>query len=196
MSKLLKRDQQLDTLRAEYRRRRAAKKSADALEPKPDPVLLLTYQPSPEPVTLEPVAVFREPQPPQDPDIGAPSPVRLRRPWLRLPAVRWALSAVAACGVLMAIAPRVRRSAVAIVPAPNVSIASSTAAPQSSLSLAPSANRQSDAERRAQEMDRALAETQRVMALMDKAMREAARAYASTPAPSEHAGPSHTDTSS
>lgn len=184
MSKLLEQEKVLDALRVK-RRRHAGTTSAALAQREPEPILLLTHQRSPEPVT--PGAL----------------PPRLRRLWLRRPGARWVLAGVAACGVFVVVSANRRRPAVATAPPHEASTALTPSqlptlagTPQPPVSEAPSFQRRSEVNRRAQEMDRALADAQRVMGLMEKAMREAAQAYASTPAPSDHAGPSPTDTSS
>lgn len=198
MSKLLKQDRKLDVVRVEYRRR-TAKKSTARPEPQSDSLLLLTYQPLPEPV-----AVPDDPTPPMTQVIQLPAPPRLRQPWLRLPAVRWALTGIAAFWALAVVIPHTRRPAAATVPENRVAMIAGSGVnpilPESPGSSAPEASPSvqgpGDAERRLQAMDQALTDTQRVMALMDQAIRQAARAYASTPGPSHHTDSSRADTRS
>jgi len=163
MSKLLKRDRRLDSLRSERR----------TLHTPPAQRLLLTYQPSPPP---NPAARLHH----------APRPRWISRRSVSRIGVRAAACAtLLAAAVLLthrgAIPPAPARASIAqrhaAVPAPSIAL---TPTPTATPSLAKVAI----AERRVKEMDRAMVEARQVMALMEQAVRQAVRAYASTPAPS------------
>jgi len=189
MSRLLKQEQQLAATRVEHRRRAGATQ-ADPAKPSA-PVLLLTHQPLSEPLSPTLTPTF----------------VRWFKLWLR-PGARWALLGAAACGGLLVVSATSRRPlGVAGLP-PHEAFAALTQhpsptlfpAPHAPAGEAPSSRRRSqiDPRQRAQEMELALAEAQRVMVLMEEAMRQAAQAYvsASAPAGSSSGESSRPDTNS
>ncbi len=193
MSKLLKQDQRLDAQRRERKHR------APADPPHPTPVqqappLLLTYTPSPE----QPSATPR-----QDPvPAAAVSPRRwpreigvaaISRSWkIRLGLGLGLATGLAACFVLSAQIQRATTVRVTATPpmsrtsAPTpIALSPAPAAPRATANPSPGVPTGSGADLRLRQMDRAmedarLADARRVMALMDAAMRDAARAYAVT----------------
>lgn len=181
MSKLLNQEKLLDALRAKHLRRASAT-PADLAPQKPEPILLLTHRQPSEPVS------------------PARSPLSLLRLSLCRPVARWALLGVAACGVVVVTSVNRQRPSGETALPHGVSttltprqLPTLAAAPQAPAGEAPSSQHRSEVDRRhrAQEMDLTLVEAQRVMALMEQAMRQAAQAYVSSPAP-----PSSADTSS
>jgi hypothetical protein len=179
MSKLLKQDQQLDTLRSGRNKPHAAAAS-ETSAPQP---LLLTYQPV---ASLAPASRLR----------AVPAPR-----WISRRTISRLLVGTAAYGVLLAVATQLApRQAAPVLPAANPIAQRPTlglpapAVKPAAVASAPGASApQPIAERRTKEMDRALRDARQVMALMEQAVRKAARAYPPSPsaaAPSRASGTS------
>ena len=180
MSKLFRQEQALSELRAE--RQRQAHSAAPILpEPEiPAPVLQVTYQPAPQPLVSTP----------------RPAPAQSRGAWWPARTWQWALAGAAACGLMIAMGGR---PAVLTAQVPQISHISVRrlpptlfAGPAAPAKVVPAAERQTVTAGREQAVDAALADAQRVMGMMDKALRRAAGAYASVLGPT---GSTPSDTS-